>query len=181
MGIAGKTLNDQSVAYVSKRGAEATKRVGIRLSAEEAGILGQYASFLSRERLSPKLYCQDCGPDCEVEVNINPVVIGVICDHRMLFYDGPVAVTETMHREEPRQLVTLARIGVPERALSDADAMLMRQYQKFLRAYGLQEAMWCLKCEQENRPAGMKVYVRPEVISMQCRCANRVSTGMTIQ
>lgn len=180
MGLTGKTITDSETTFVSKRGATAQRLHGIRLSADEAALLGEYASWCSRERLSPKLFCRDCGPYCEVEVHIDPTMIGIICGHRMLFYEGPVPVVETHHPHAGEMLIRPERIVIPEVQLSAVDAHLIRRYDRFCRIYGLREAMWCGVCEDEGTPAGLRSEVTVMRVSHMCRHANRVYSGMTI-
>ncbi|KKW05440.1 MAG: hypothetical protein UY40_C0020G0017 [candidate division CPR1 bacterium GW2011_GWC1_49_13] len=148
MAVPGKTIADVFSADVTTSDGATSRLKGIRLSAEEAALLGEYASWLSRERLMPKLFCRECGPDCEVEVNIDPTVIGIICDHQMLFYEGPVPVVETLHPEQGEVLVSPQRVvihhhGTLFRKMSDwfnlADPTLarLRLISNFeLRRYG---------------------------------------------
>ena len=180
MAVAGKTINDFSPADVTKSDGTSARLQGIRLSDEEGALLGEYASWLSRERLHPKLFCRDCGPDCEVEVNIDRTCIGIICNHRMLFYDGHVPVRETHHPEAGEMLISPERMFIPEVPLSAVDAHTIRRYDKFCRLYGLREAMWCGVCEDEGNPAGLRSEVGPLRVSHLCRHAHRVYTGVTV-
>ena len=180
MAVPGKTIADVFSADVTTSDGATSRLKGIRLSAEEAALLGEYASWLSRERLMPKLFCRECGPDCEVEVNIDPTVIGIICDHQMLFYEGPVPVVETLHPEQGEVLVSPQRVVIPDVPLTAADALLIRRYDKFCKLYGLREAMWCGVCEDEGNPPGIRSSVTPMHVSHLCRHANRVYAGMTL-
>lgn len=180
MTSASKTAVDVVRADVRKPDGTMARLHGVRLSAEDAALLGEYASWFSRERLSPKLFCRECGPDCEVEVNIDPSVIGIICGHRMLFYDGPVPVVETHHREAGETLIAPQRVVIPEVPLSAVDAHMIRRYDKFCRIYGLREAMWCGVCEDEGNPAGLRSEVTALRVSHLCRHAHRVYTGVTV-
>lgn len=179
MGISGKTALDFSTASVSRKGGTSVQVKAVLLSPEEAALLGEYASWCSRERLMPKLFCRDCGPECEVEVNIDPHTIGIFCNHRMIWYEGPIPLVETHHPDAGESL-TVVRVIVPEVPMAQADAFMLRRYRKLLDAYGLQEAIWCLSCEGEGQAAGVKAYVRPDRISFMCRCKHRTYAGLTL-
>lgn len=177
--ISGKSITDTTIATLDT--VDGPKQLpAVVLSAGEAALLGEYASWCSRERLSPKLFCRDCGPESEVEVFIDPHKIGIICAHRMLYYEGPVPVVRTDHREEGEALIAPVRVVIPEVPLAIADAYMLRSYQKFLVAHGLQEAMWCLTCEDEGEPSGMRAYVRVDEIALLCRHRNLVHRGLTV-
>lgn len=170
---------DTAKVTVTQPDGTVTERQGVRLSAEEAALLGEYASWCSRERLMPKIVCRTCGPDHEVEVNIDPHVIGIICGHRMLFYEGHVPVVETHHLEAGETLIAPERFMIPEVPISAVDAHMIRRYDKFCRLYGLREAMWCGVCEDEGNPGGLRSEVNALRVSHLCRHAHRVYTGIT--
>src|SRR3990167_5777192 len=65
------------------------------LTAEDATLLGEYESWLSRARLIRALSCRDCGPQQAVQVFVEPTRIGLICGHRMWYYEGPVPLVLT--------------------------------------------------------------------------------------
>lgn len=162
-------------ALIEKPNAEPVELPAIELSATEAAILGQYASWLSKERLMGKLTCPAC--DAEVEVYVDNTKIGIVCAHRMLYYEGPVPCVETIHPESTGHGLTL--LGpVPDRPISTTDAHLLRQYKKFLLAHGLKESLWCLRCEDEGREVGLRAYVTNSDIGFLCRCANRTHKGL---
>ena len=180
MSIAGKTIADDFITDVARSDGTTARLKGVRLSAEEAALLGEYASWLSRERLYPKLFCRECGPDYEVEVNIDPTAIGIICHHQMLFYEGQVPVVETHHPEQGEALIAPVRVDIPTVPISAADAHMIRRYDKFCRIYGFREAMWCGVCEDEGNPAGLRSEVDALHVRHMCRHANRVYSGVTV-
>ena len=146
------------------------------LSAEDAALLGEYESWLSRERLYRKLQCRACGPDCEVEAIVEPTQIGIACAHRLLLYQGqvPMRLTDYAHAGDP---VTVIRVMVPDVPIAVADVYMLQRYKKFLMANGLQEALWCLKCEDEGESSGVKAFVTVDQVVIQCRCQRRISSG----
>ena len=172
------TILDRTSATVS-HGDTAQELPATILTTEDAAMLGEYASWLSRERLSAKLFCADCGTDKEVEVFIDPTKIGIICAHRLLYYEGQVPVCETVHPDAGVS-ISVIRTIIPEKVMAIADAYLVRRYQKFLRTHGFKEALWCLKCEDEGNSSGLRAYVQPAEMAFLCRCASRVHKGLTI-
>lgn len=172
------SLLDRTTATVSQ-GDGIKELPAVLLTPEEAALLGEYASWLSKSRLSAKLFCNDCGPQHEVEVYIDPQKIGIICQHRMVFYEGPVPVVETLHPDAGTP-ITVVRVVVPETKIQTADAYLLRRYQKFVLKHGFKEALWCLKCEDEGEASGMRAYVTASSIALICRCQMRTFVGLTI-
>ena len=146
------------------------------LSAEDVALLGEYESWLSRERLYRKLRCQTCGPDCEVEAVIEPTQIGIACAHRLLLFQGhvPMRLTDYAHAGES---VDVVRVVVPDVPMAVSDAYMLQRYKKFLMAHGLQEALWCLKCEDEGESSGVKAFVTAAQVVVQCRCQRRIASG----
>lgn len=150
------------------------------LTAEDAALLGEYESWLSRERLRRTLFCVDCGRGDEVQVFVEPTQIGIVCAHRMLFYQGPVPVRLTDHPEHGESVIAPVRVTVPEVPIAPADVHMLRRYRTFLRTYALQEALWCLCCEDEGNAPGCKAFVRPDGIAVLCRCTHRVFAGLVV-
>ena len=177
MGV-GSILDQTLTAQTREDGTVATLPTTI-LSDADAALLGEYESWLSRARLTRKLYCKDCGLDSEVAVFVEPGQIGLTCGHRMLFYQGhvPVRLTEYPEAGEPALIV---RVTIPDEPIAVADAYMLRRYQKFCQTYGLAEALWCLRCEDEGNPSGCKAYVRVDRMAILCRCANRVFHGLAV-
>ena len=66
-----------------------------------------------------------------------------------------------------------------EKLLSQTDAELLRTYKKFLLKYGLKESLWCLHCEDAERPAGLRAAVTDSKIDFVCRCTVRRYRGQT--
>lgn len=146
------------------------------LSEADAVLLGEYESWLSQEKLCRKLYCRDCGPGLEVEALVEPTQIGIACAHRLLLFEGPVPMRLTNHADlgEP---VLIERIVIPDVVLPKADAFMLMRYRGFLLRYALQEGLWCLKCEDEGNPSGLKAYVRADNMVLLCRCQRRIFNG----
>ena len=171
--------NQQTYAVRDTPTGERIELPATILTAEDAALLGEYESWLSRERLIRKLYCTDCGTGDEMQAFVQPWQIGLICQHRMLFYEGSVSVVETVHPQAGEGL-TVVRVVVPEVPIGTADAYMLRRYQKFLRHYWLQEALWCLQCEDEEQPSGLKAYVTVSEMALICRCQARIHRGLTL-
>lgn len=151
----------------------------VLLSDEEAALIGEVESWLSRHRMHRKLWCRECGPESEVDVFVEPTGIGFTCGHRLLFYQGEVPVTRTHYPHAGESLVVV-RVQIPEMPLPIADAFMQRKWDKFLKAYGFREALWCLQCEDEENPSGTRVTVNTQEVSILCRHAHRVYRGLTI-
>ena len=66
-----------------------------------------------------------------------------------------------------------------EKLLSQHDAELLRKYKKFLLKYGLKEALWCLHCDEAERPPGLRATVTESTIDFACRCTVRRYRGQT--
>lgn len=164
-------------ALVQTPTGDAVELPAVPLTAEDARVVGAYCSWLSRMRLIGKLQCVTCGPDPEVEVYVDDTRIGIVCPHRMLYYEGPVPVVQTPYRPDPPSALLLIGV-VPTVPISVGDAHLLRQYKKFLLAHGLKEALHCLRCEEQERESGMRAYVTATEIGMICRCANRTHRGL---
>ena len=143
------------------------------LSETDAILLGEYESWLSQEKLYRKLYCRDCGPSAEMEVLVEPTQIGLACAHRLLLFQGLVPMRLTNHLDlgEP---VTIERLSVPDVPIHKADAFMLMRYRGFLLRYALQEGLWCLKCEDEGNPSGLKAYVKADNMVLLCRCQRRM-------
>lgn len=164
-------------ALIEKPNAEPVELPAIELTADDARVVGEYCSWLSKARLIGTLQCVACGPDPEVEVYVDDTRIGIVCPHRMLYYEGPVPVVKTVHPPDPAtDLVML--FSVPEVPISNMDAQILRRYKTFLMTHGLREALHCLKCEEHERESGMRAYVTASEIGLLCRCANRTRKGL---
>ena len=146
------------------------------LSAVDAALLGEYESWLSRERLYRKLQCRTCGRDCDVEAIVEPTQVGIACAHRLLLFQGhvPMRLTDYVHAGEP---VVVVRLLVPDVPMAVADVYMLQRYKTFLNHYHLQEALWCLKCEDEGASSGVKAFVTVDSVVVQCRCQRRISSG----
>lgn len=178
--MSGRTLLDTALATIDGvDGASAVTLPTVILSAEEAALLGEVDSWLSRERLIGKLWCRECGMEREMETAIEPHQIVLKCDHRMLFYQGPVPVQRVEHAEAvlPSALV---RVTIPEMPMPAGDAYMQRKYGKFLKANGLMEALWCLRCEDEGQQSGLRVTVNAQEVSLLCRHRHLLYRGITI-
>lgn len=150
----------------------------VELSLAEARIVGAYCSWLSKERLIGTLYCRSCGPDVALEVYVDDTKIGMVCQHRMIVYEGPVPVVKAPYvARTPPDVLVLSNV-IPTVPISLMDAQLLRQYKKFLLAHGLQEALHCLWCEEEERESGVRAYVTESAINVTCRCASREHKGI---
>lgn len=152
---------------------------GVLLSADDAALIGEVESWLSAHRLYRKLWCRECGPDVEVEAHVTPEGIGFVCQHRVLFYQGLVPVVLTNH-PHAGETIAVTRFTVPEVPLLMADAFMQRKWDKFLKAFGLREALWCLQCEDEGNASGTRVMVNAQEVTILCRHAHRVFRGLTL-
>lgn len=63
--------------------------------------------------------------------------------------------------------------------ITGADAMLLRQYKKFLQRMGLREALYCNDCWNGDRHDGCDAAVTDNQIIIKCRCTVRSHFGMT--
>lgn len=76
---------------------------------------------------------------------------------------------------------------IPTIVLDHEDASLLRQYKKFLRKYGLKEALFCSECAlvadissaKRGQPHGCEAYVTDSQVYIKCRCRQRVYQGYT--
>lgn len=66
-----------------------------------------------------------------------------------------------------------------EQVFTRTDAELLRKYKKFLQAHRMKESLWCVKCENEGRPAGLRASVMDDKIDFLCRCTARRYRGQT--
>ena len=148
------------------------------LSQTEAHIVGAYQSWLGRAHLDRQVWCKTCGRDEEMQIAIEPNRIGLICGHRILMYEGPVPVVETMPL--PSVDIVPVRIVVPEQPIDPVDAFLLRQWDRFCETHGLQEALFCQVCEAEGQSPGIRPDVSGTHYTLECRCAKRVHTGLAI-
>lgn len=144
----------------------------------EAALLGEYETWLSRERLVRKLFCRTCGPDREVEVFVEPDTIGLTCGHRLLYAPGPIPVQHVTHPDLGEPLIHVPAVAIPDTPIAVADAYLLRRYQAFCRTYGLQEALWCLQCEDAGDPSGCTAFVQVDNMVILCRCQRRIFHGI---
>ena len=69
---------------------------------------------------------------------------------------------------------------VTHREITLDEAVLLRQYKKFLQRMGLREALYCQACWQGDRDDGCKAHVTPHEILIVCRCTVRSHVGMTM-
>lgn len=65
------------------------------------------------------------------------------------------------------------------RVLTDADAKLLREYQRFLRKYELREALYCNACFEGDLEDGCRASVTLDRIGILCRCQLRIYQGQT--
>ena len=148
----------------------------VELTPDEAMLLGRYATWMSAWQLIAKLYCRDCGPAHEVEVFIDRDKIGIICQHRMLWYQGPVPVVLTTHPEAPALLVPV--FFPTEVTLDLMSAGLLHDYDAFCRKHGLREALWCMACEEQGEASGVRPSITATTIELMCRCTRRTHRGL---
>lgn len=148
------------------------------LSEPDVVLLGEYESWLSRARLYRRFVCRTCGPDCEVQALIEPHQIGIACGHRLLLYQGHVPVRLTMEPVSAGETVLVVRSVIPNAPITVADAYMLRRYQRFLNTHALQEALWCLKCEDEGAPSGITADVTVNRMVLLCRCTRRLFSGL---
>lgn len=66
-----------------------------------------------------------------------------------------------------------------EKLIAADDAMLLREYKKFLQKYGLKEALWCAKCAEAGVPEGLRASVMDDKIELACRCTTRRYRGQS--
>lgn len=67
----------------------------------------------------------------------------------------------------------------PTVMLSDADAVLMREYKKFLLRNGLREALFCNACWTGEKHDGCEAHVTASDILIKCRCRIRIHKGQS--
>lgn len=63
--------------------------------------------------------------------------------------------------------------------LSHDEALILRQYKKFLRRHGLREALYCQSCWNGDRHDGCEAHVTDSEIGIACRCRLRHYHGQT--
>lgn len=180
MSIAGKTLNDVNRGTVELPDGRSFDVDAITLSAEEAALLGEYQSWLSRERLSRKLFCRACGPSQQLLISMSPDRLCVLCHHRMLVFVGPVPFVETIHPSREPSAITPIRILIPDAPIAPADAYMLRRYDKFCQAYGLRESLWCDACDEDGNDSGIRPDSGPTHYALLCRCKRRLHTGLAV-
>lgn len=64
--------------------------------------------------------------------------------------------------------------------LDQAEAMLLRQYKKFLQRRGLKEALYCDACWGNHVHNGCEAQVTDGQIFIKCRCTLRTYTGYNV-
>lgn len=180
MSIAGKTANDMTIGTITLSDGSVHTHPVVLLSPEDAALVGEYQSWLSRARLDRKLWCRECGLQQEVQIAIKPHQIGFVCDHRMLFYQGPVPVVETNHPHAGESLIAPYRVVIPDTPITPSDAFMLRRWDTLCRAYGFREALWCLTCEDEGNASGIRPDVGPTHYALLCRCQRRIHTGLAV-
>lgn len=173
-------LNDHTTAILDTPDGGTVQRPTTLLTADDAALLGEMESYLSRERLSRTLWCNTCGFDTDVQVYVRPDSIGILCDCRLLFYQGPVPVVLTTHPDEGERLIAPYRAMIPDVSMDAADAYLWRRYDTLLRLHGYKEALWCGQCDDEDQPHGLRAEISASQVSLCCRHAHRLYRGITI-
>ena len=69
--------------------------------------------------------------------------------------------------------------NIPTVAISYTDALLLREYKKFLQRHGLREALYCNECWTKERHDGCEAFVTQTAIMIKCRCRNRFHRGQS--
>jgi hypothetical protein len=67
----------------------------------------------------------------------------------------------------------------PNFNLTSEEAMMLRQYKKFLEAHGLREALYCQDCWDGGLSDGCRAFVTTNQIMIECRCKTRFFHGAT--
>ncbi|MPZ20142.1 MAG: hypothetical protein GEV06_19825 [Luteitalea sp.] len=170
-------LGQQTTATFDTPDGEPQTVPTILLTEPEASLLVRYRNWLRRHHLSRELVCGDCGPQVPLEAFIEPHQIGLKCPHRFLFHQGLTRASfELRDVPEPSPL----SIGVAHVEMPNRDALLLREYQQFLSRHGLQEVLWCDACEAREDAPGIRAFVTPGEIVVECRCTRRRHKGLTI-
>lgn len=73
---------------------------------------------------------------------------------------------------------TMKNDGV--KTFTRSDAELLRRYKKFLHTHRMKESLWCVTCEAEDRPSGLRASVMDDAIHFECRCTVRRYRGPTL-
>lgn len=60
------------------------------------------------------------------------------------------------------------------------EAELLKQYQAFLRKYGLAEALFCKQCGHASSRDGCEAHVTSTGILIRCRCTVRLYQGFIL-
>lgn len=68
----------------------------------------------------------------------------------------------------------------PAHILTSEEALILRQYKKFLEARGLREALYCQDCWDGGLSDGCRAFVTSNQILIECRCKTRFFQGMSI-
>lgn len=70
----------------------------------------------------------------------------------------------------------------PTILLTNDEARMLREYRQFLLRRGLKEALFCNNCFQQGDMArdGVKMFVTPNQIAIECRCSLRFYQGQTL-
>ena len=69
---------------------------------------------------------------------------------------------------------------IPTVILDSADVAVLKQYKKFLRKYGLREALYCNHCWDGQREDGCEAYVTDSQVLIKCRCRIRFFQGLAV-
>lgn len=68
---------------------------------------------------------------------------------------------------------------VPNVHLTREEAMILREYRKFLAHHHLREALYCDRCFEGNLSDGCAAAVTDHEIVIKCRCKVRTYIGLT--
>jgi hypothetical protein len=166
-------MSSDSIATITTTDTAAPVEVPAHpLSLVEAKILRVYAAWLSKRDLESRLWCPSClvRRDTGMQIALDAEKVGMTCGHGLWFGFCPEASNLTTDHKRPESSPLIRELAaIEEVTLTQEEARLLQAYQYLLKTHHLREALYCLTCFMRNQDDGLRAFVKPHSIQLECR------------